>query len=131
MIIGMPYVEPDSVLSPKRRGVRVVRVRYDSGPVAGSWAVAEIEWDGAACVGIRWNGDDDSPIGNPQSHGRPTWFLVPRELEDAVLDRVEELGAARGGGLAAGYAEMARDRAREADADAWSEGLIGDAREEG
>jgi hypothetical protein len=32
--------------------------------------------------------------------------------------------------LAAGYAAMAADEAREAEADAWSEGLIGDAADE-
>jgi hypothetical protein len=35
-----------------------------------------------------------------------------------------------GGDLAAGYAAMAADETREAEAEAWSEGLIGDVAEE-
>ena len=35
---------------------------------------------------MRWNGDnDDNPIGNPQSRGLPTWFIVPDNYVEAIL----------------------------------------------
>jgi hypothetical protein len=98
-------------------------VLYNTGQAG--WSVARVNWEDEDRVGIRWNGADDTPgVGNPQSRGNATWFIVPRELENAVLAAVEELGEAE---LLRGYREMAGDEAREREAMEWSEGLIGDA----
>jgi hypothetical protein len=35
-------------------------------------------------IGIRWNSRGKT-IGNPTSHGKPTWYLLPHELVGAVL----------------------------------------------
>jgi hypothetical protein len=84
-----------------------------------------VNWEEEDRIGIRWNGsDDDTGIGNPQSRGNATWFLLPPELENAVLDCIEGLSQSA---LAEEYAEMANDADREREAEAWSEGLIGDA----
>jgi hypothetical protein len=121
----MAYVDPATVKAPIR-SVHSVRVIYDRG--SGGSSVALLEWEGKECVGIRWNGEEGQPgIGNPQSHGQPTWFVVPDELESAVLERAEQLSHSQDGGLLASYREMANDHDREAEAREWSEALIADA----
>ena len=123
----MAYVDPEKVLSP-RGLVRRVRVIHDTGPGAHSWSVAEVRWGDEDAIGIRWNGDDHQQgVGNPQSRGHPTWFIVPRELEKVVRKEAERLSQGRLDQLALGYRAMARDREREKDANDWTEGLIGDA----
>ena len=124
----MSYVDPHSVASPKNM-VSDVEVIYDSGPRESSWAVAKLRWDRRPAVGIRWNGElgAGKGIGNPQSRGLPTWFVIPDELAELVREAAEKL--ANGGDLRllSEYQQMARDQEREAEAEEWSEGLIGDA----
>jgi hypothetical protein len=122
----MAYIDPQTVLSP-RNLVGSVDVLYDDGP--GSWSVARLEYDHVPDrIGIRWNGSEEKAgIGNPQSRGRPTWFLVPDEFSSLVREIAEQLSNSQEGGLLAGYREMAADQRREAEAEEWSEGLIADA----
>jgi hypothetical protein len=125
----MSYVEPAAVLSP-RSSVRSVDVIYSTNN--GGWSVARIGWENSESVGIRWNGSDDAPgIGSPQSRGNPTWFILPEDLHDVVLAKVEELAITAPGGLLDQYREMANDVQHEKEAAEWSEGLIGDASAEG
>lgn len=119
------YHDPNTVLSPKDR-VQALEVVYDAGPVEKSWSVARLLWENSPAVGIRWNGDKDNKKGTPQTRGNPTWFIVPPELEDAVLAAVNETRAARQAELAEGYRMMAADRKREAEAEEWMEALVGD-----
>lgn len=121
----MAYVDPEKVLSPKEF-LRGVRLLYDHGP--GQWSVAALNWNGLERVGIRWNGEEgERGVGNPQSRGHPTWFLLPEELQEAVLKEVRQLVKSGEDRLTEGYRAMARDRAREREARDWTEGLIGDA----
>jgi len=122
----MAYIDPQTVVTPRDR-IRSVDVLYNSGPGPGGWSVAILEFDGEERVGLRWNGEEGPGIGNPQSRGRPTWFVVPTELGAVVREEAERLCNSQEGGLLAGYREMANDREREAEAQEWSEGLIGDA----
>jgi len=34
---------------------------------------------------MRWNGNKENPIGNPQSRGLPTWFIVPEQYWKQIL----------------------------------------------
>ena len=78
----MSYKNPSTVVSPKNRW-KLGNVLCSTGQAG--WSVAEGWWDEESTLGIRWNGDDDSGSpGNPQSHGNPTWFIVPSELHEAV-----------------------------------------------
>jgi hypothetical protein len=46
------------------------------------------------CVGgwcVSWNGTKESPLGNPQSRGLATWFVIPPELSAAVRKAIETL----------------------------------------
>lgn len=121
----MSYLHPDTVVAPQNR-LASVEVLYNSGPDGGS--LARLEFDGEECLGMRWNGSEEEPgIGNPQSGGRPTWFVLPKELADIIRAEVEKLANSRYAELLAGYREMAEDRSREAEARDWCEGLCGDA----
>jgi hypothetical protein len=126
----MSYVEPSTVLSP-RVSVRSVEVIYNSSR-NGGWSVARVNWEDSQSLGIRWNGSVEKPgIGNPQSRGNPTWFIIPEELHDVILAEVERLAIHAPGGLLDQYREMANDLQHEKEAEEWSEGLIGDASTEG
>jgi len=121
----MAYIDPAKVNSPQG-SIRRVQVLHNQGDRG--WSVAEVDYDNEVRIGIRWNGWEGEPgIGNPQSRGHPTWFLVPEELEDVVRQRAEELARDGSNKLREGYRAMARDRAREAEAVEWTEALIGDA----
>ncbi len=125
----MAFIDPATVLAPKA-SVRSVEILYSTG--SGGWSVARVGWEGFERVGIRWNGADDGPgIGNPQSRGNATWFLLPEEFDRVILEKIDELSMSGPGGLLERYREMANDSEHEADAEAWSEGLIGDASAEG
>ncbi len=124
----MAYVEPARVWAPKA-SIRSVEVLYNSGP--GGWSVARVNWEDEERIGIRWNGGDGPGIGNPQSRGNATWFILPDELRDVILNRIDDLAMTGPGGLLEGYSAMARDAEREREADEWSEGLIGDASAQG
>ena len=119
------YHDPKTVLSPKDR-VKSVEVIYDKGPVDQSWSVAQIEWDGSPAVGIRWNGDSGNSKGTPQSRGNPAWFIVPEELEEAILEAAKKKDRETQTALVEGYRQMASDRAREIEAAEWTEALLGD-----
>lgn len=122
----MAYVEPERALSPKGR-VKDLRVVYNSGPKPGSWSVATLKWDDRQRVGLRWNGEEDEEgQGHPQSRGNPTWFIVPEPLSEEVLRAAQELHDREKHNLAKGYRAMAADRAREEEADEWTEALIAD-----
>lgn len=120
----MSYVDPKTVLAPQRY-ISKVKVVYDGGK--GSWSLARLLWEGNWVTGMRWNGSDEDSVGNPQSHGRPTWFMVPEQLAPAVHAQAEELSRGKNEEMLAGYRAMAADEGREGEAMEWSEGLIGDA----
>jgi hypothetical protein len=125
----MSYIDPLTVIAP-RASIQSIAVLYNTGP--GGWSVAGVVWENAQRVGIRWNGAATGPgVGNPQSRGNATWFIIPEELEQVVLDKIEELSIGGPGGLKERYAEMANDEEREREAEEWSEGLIGDATAQG
>ena len=92
----MSYVKPDDVLSSKSRW-RLRKVVYDSGE--GGWSAAEGQWDNdglwSDVLAIRWNGGTDAEIGNPQSRGLATWFIVPDELEQPIREAISKLPKGR------------------------------------
>jgi hypothetical protein len=68
------YTKATEVLSPKRRWV-LVHVLFDGGEEGSSLAIGR--WDDSPALVMRWNGNKENPMGNPQSRGLPTWFVVP------------------------------------------------------
>ena len=63
--------------------------------VRGGWSAAEGQWEDDGVwndvLAIRWNGSSDAEIGNPQSRGCATWFIVPDELENAIRAAIASL----------------------------------------
>ena len=47
------------------------------------WAVVALKWDQRRTLAIRWF---TTPMGNPSSHGYPTWYILPEELHESILD---------------------------------------------
>lgn len=62
-------------------------------------ALALGRWNGNLVLAMRWNGDEENPIGNPQSRGIPTWFIMPGKYNESLLE---------GGGLTADKLTLAR-----------------------
>jgi len=121
------YIDPKTVTSPKNK-VRSVKVLFDRGPVDSSWSVAEVEYGNKLRFGIRWNPDDkESKKGVPLANAHPVWFILPEELNDAVRGTIEELRRNEDALLLEGYRQLAADEEREAEAEEWAEGLVGDA----
>jgi hypothetical protein len=93
------YPDPGKVRSPKG-AISHLHVVYDGGEQtidAGNWAgwsVAEFEWYEKPTLACRWNGSSENPevseIGNPQSRGNPTWFIIPAPLHDVVRERLRD-----------------------------------------
>jgi hypothetical protein len=81
------YVRPEDVTSPRREWT-LIRV-LETGEKADSYgehvAIAIGTWERAVVLGMRWNGSKDKPLGTPQSRGLPTWLIVPRRLQEAVI----------------------------------------------
>lgn len=96
----MGYQDPRLVKSPKG-AVSHLRVLYDGGEQTATnqewegWSVAELEWYEEPVLACRWNGsteyEDVSAIGNPQSRGLPTWFMIPKPLQEAIRAQLKNV----------------------------------------
>ena len=79
----MSYHDPNLVTSPKSK-VKNIQVIIDKGE--NNFSVCLLEWEGKRSVGVRWNGDSDNSIVNPQSRGIPTWFVLPEPIAKSYLE---------------------------------------------
>jgi hypothetical protein len=121
----MSYVRPEEVLSPKNSVGGILEVIHD--PKENRMSVARILWEEEERIAIRWNGSDEQPLGNPVSRGHATWFVVDGYAAASIEQAAREAAERSPDSLVAKYREMANDSEREREAEAWSEGLIGDA----
>lgn len=78
------HIPASEVISPKNHW-SLIAVVDDRG--AGEIAVALGKWDHSPVLAMRWNGDgEEHSIGNPQSRGLPTWFILPAgDYTEAVI----------------------------------------------
>jgi hypothetical protein len=83
----MPYILPNEVTSPKDSW-HLINVVHDEGE--GNIAVAYGEWDGEKVIAIRWNGSNEpnKGLGNPQSTGYATWFILPKSFGIAIINEI-------------------------------------------
>lgn len=88
----MSHIEPEKVISPKANW-RLVDVILDRGAEDCAYAIGM--WDNKRCIGFRWNGTDDHPLGNPQSRGLPTWTILDRKLHQAIRKLVKKENPAK------------------------------------
>ena len=82
----MKYFKAVDVIFPKKY-VANVNVLFDGG--LHSFSIAELDWEGGKCFGMRWNvarnewdREDKQKgrsicLGVPTSHGKPVWFILP------------------------------------------------------
>lgn len=90
------YINPADVISPKDL-ISNVEVLFDGGNE--SFSMARLTWYGTdGCYAMRWNvsnreldneqkANGNIPcIGLPQSHGHPTWFILPEVIKDYIDD---------------------------------------------
>jgi hypothetical protein len=83
------YIKPDKVISPKAHWQLIDVLEPASKE---NIAVAIGRWDGEICLGLRWNGHADNIIGNPQSRGLPTWFILTEPYTKMILGGIEKPG---------------------------------------
>lgn len=86
--------DPKEVVSPKSRltgPIEVIAEHRKEDERALPYSVARFKWERVPAVGIRWDGDPDNPndVGTPQSRGLPTWFILPAELAEVVVEYLE------------------------------------------
>ena len=74
-------IPPSSVTSPRLHWSLITVLEADRDGVA----LAIGRWDNDPCLAMRWNGSAHNPIGNPQSRGLPTWYIIPHWADDAIL----------------------------------------------
>lgn len=80
----MAHIDPKSVDSPRNHW-KLIDVLYDGGDDDASIAIGE--WDGERRLAMRWNGSEKyAGIGNPQSRGLPTWFMLPDWSASTMLE---------------------------------------------
>ena len=87
----MAYIDPQMVQSPKDR-VGDLTVVLDG--KEGQFSIARMTWDGNPAIGVRWNGGDSGKfqgLGNPQSRGIATWFILPEPIAALVEENLERI----------------------------------------
>lgn len=104
------YHDPEKVVSP-RYCIDNVSAIFDGGTGSDPFSLAVVTWDGEKRIGIRWNATyrewDDADkiagnkvcVGEPNSRGYPTWFILPPNLLSALLEGKNELAEAVRGAL--------------------------------
>jgi len=77
-------IPPASVTSPRLHWSLITVLEENREGVA----LAIGRWDNDPVLAMRWNGNERNPIGNPQSRGLPTWFVLPAWTYDGVLSKL-------------------------------------------
>src|SRR5882672_9799977 len=83
----MTYTKPQDVKSP-RESWTLLEVLMEGEEDTHALAVGE--WEGERRLAIRWNGTDERPAGNPQSRGVATWFILPPDYDELLVDTLPE-----------------------------------------
>jgi len=81
------YITPDEVTAPRQRWnlIQVLQDGDEEDKHEQRVAIAIGTWDGEKVLAMRWNGHKDWRIGSPQSRGLPTWFIIPKSLNEALI----------------------------------------------
>ena len=82
------YIDPVTVISPKANW-SLIEVIRNGGPGDAALAIGTWKYeDGRTkrCLASRWNGEGKGPgVGNPQSRGVATWFILPSWMNETIL----------------------------------------------
>ena len=92
----MAYIDPNTVVSPKANWslIKVLRNGEVHGKGDNDASLAIGKWDDGdgngpqSVFAMRWNGTkaDKTGVGNPQSRGLPTWFVIPYWMNTAIIN---------------------------------------------
>jgi len=74
----MPYITPDNVTSPQEHW-QLDCVIYDGRD--GGVSLSLGRWDGNQVIGIRWNGDENRTLGNPNLQAIQLGLFYHLDLE--------------------------------------------------
>jgi len=89
MTNDVTYIRPSEVHAPRRHW-SLVHVLFDGGAATeenrSPSALAIGRWNNEPVLAMRWNGNSENPLGNPQSRGLPTWFIVPEQHWKQILE---------------------------------------------
>jgi hypothetical protein len=77
------YTPPEVVTSPRRQWSLISVL--DDPKSAGKCVMALGKWEDKPVLALRWNGTRENPIGNPQSRGLPTWFILPERFNVPLI----------------------------------------------
>ena len=80
------YIPPEEVTSPRRDWSLIAIL--DDPRKAHQCVVALGRWQNKPVLAMRWNGNRDNPIGNPQSRGLSTWFILGERFNDAIIENL-------------------------------------------
>ncbi|MCM1305998.1 MAG: hypothetical protein NC037_01860 [Bacteroides sp.] len=70
-------MDPRKVVSPKGKVSNLQVIYVDK---EGGYSIATLDWENVKRVAIRWNGANENSKGYPHSFGRPTWFIMPKQI---------------------------------------------------
>jgi len=76
------YIRPEKVNSPKNHWSYIATLDEAK---EDECALVIGKWDSDIVLAMRWNGTSSKPLGNPQSRGLPTWFIVPEKYYEDIL----------------------------------------------
>jgi hypothetical protein len=83
------YVRAADVHAPRRHW-SLVCILFDGGPSDAAnpspSSLAIGRWNDEPVLAMRWNGNAENPLGNPQSRGLATWFIVPEQHWRQILE---------------------------------------------
>jgi len=78
------FISASEVTSPRLRWSLIQVLDDPKQPITCVLALGR--WDNRPVLAMRWNGDSENPIGNPQSRGLPTWFIVPERYYGKLIE---------------------------------------------
>ncbi|MDB5291875.1 MAG: hypothetical protein JWL69_3116 [Phycisphaerales bacterium] len=78
------FIRASEVTSPRRRWSLIQVLDDSKDPLTCVLALGR--WENQPKLALRWNGDAKNPIGNPQSRGLATWFILPARYNDAMIE---------------------------------------------
>jgi len=82
------FFRPQDVTTPKLQW-KLIKVLHEGSNDGGGYSIAAGSWDDQSVIAMRWNPCEGRPLGNPQSRGLPTWFIVPEALNKAIISTLD------------------------------------------
>ena len=76
------YIQPEEITAPRQKWT-LIKVLFKGAPE--DYSIALGKWEGHPCLAMRWNAYKGRPVGHPHTRGLPTWFVIPKQIEDSII----------------------------------------------